>query len=308
VQVPVIVTEKNGRSVDGLVAHDFKLLDNGVPQPVSADDFDSGLAPISLAIAIQTAGISMPALAEIRRAGGMIEPLITGPGGEVAVVTFDSRIRWLQDFTRDDDRIRDAMTHLKAGSAMYQARMLDAIGEAAGRMQHRKGRKVLLLVSESRDRGSETSFQQAVEAVGREGIEVFGAHYSAYVTGLDAKPQDQPELPLTVVSGDPSDWPGSPPGVDFLAIFSEFGRLGKTNVVRMLTRVTGGFDYLFARERGIEDAIERLGAEVHSQYILSFPQAKSGAGLHRIEVSVPHQAGLLIRSRRTYWSAGSDVE
>jgi len=190
------------------------------------------------------------------------------------------------------------MTHLKAGSAMYRARMLDAIGEAAGHMQHRKGRKVLLLVSESRDRGSETSFQQAVEAVGREGSEVFGAHYSAYVTGLDAKPQDQPELPSTVVSGDPSDWPGSAPGVDFLAIFSEFGRLGKTNVVRMLTRVTGGFDYLFARERGIEDAIA----------ILSFPQAKNEAGLHRIEVSVPHRAGLLIRSRRTYWSDRSGVQ
>lgn len=96
--------------------------------------------------------------------------------------------------------------------------------------------------------------------------------------------------------------------MDFLAIFSEFGRLGKTNVVRMLTRVTKGFDYLFARERGIEDAIERLGAEVHSQYILSFPQAKNEAGLHRIEVSVPHRAGLLIRSRRTYWSDRSGVQ
>ena len=46
----------------------------------------------------------------------------------------------------------------------------------------RDAKKALLLISESRDRGSETKFQQAMEAVTREGIEVFAAHYSAYST------------------------------------------------------------------------------------------------------------------------------
>jgi hypothetical protein len=48
VQVPVMVTERNGRYVDGLVARDFKVLDNGAPQQITVDDFSSGLAPISL--------------------------------------------------------------------------------------------------------------------------------------------------------------------------------------------------------------------------------------------------------------------
>jgi hypothetical protein len=69
---------------------------------------------------------------------------------------------------------------------MNQARMLDAIVQVADRMQERKGRKVVLLISESRDRGSETTFQQAVEAVERQGIEVFAATYSAYATSLIA--------------------------------------------------------------------------------------------------------------------------
>jgi hypothetical protein len=66
--------------------------------------------------------------------------------------------------------------NLKAGSAMEQARMLDAIAAVASHANQLKGRKVMLLLSESRDRGSETTFQQAVKAVERQGIEVFGAH------------------------------------------------------------------------------------------------------------------------------------
>ena len=307
VQVPVIVTE-NGRHVDGLVARDFEVLDDGIPQRATIDDFNSGLAPISLAIAVQTAGVSTSALARIRRIGGMIQPLITGLAGETAVLTFDSRIQWLQDFTPDDEKIRDAVKNLRAGSAMKQARMLDAIVAAAYRMQRRKGRKVLLLVSESRDRGSETEFQQALEAVGRPGIEVFGAHYSASGTNWNAKSEDLPDLPPPVISGNPSDWPGSSPTVNFLAIFDEVGRHGKTNAIQALTRLTGGADYRFTKERGIENAIEDLGVEVHSQYILSFPQPKNGTGLHRIEVLAPNHADFVIRSRRTYWADRSDAQ
>ena len=62
VQVTVSVTDKYGRVVDGLTAPDFRVLDDGVPQEVTVDDFFTGLAPISLAIAVQTSGISTPAL------------------------------------------------------------------------------------------------------------------------------------------------------------------------------------------------------------------------------------------------------
>jgi len=301
VQVPVSVADKNGRKVDGLMASDFIVLDNGMRQVVTVDDFFSGLAPISLAIAIQTSGISTPALAKIRRIGSMIQPLVIGQRGEAAVVTFDSEIKWLQDFTSDDDKIRDAVKKLQPSWA-DEARMIDAIAAVADHMKERQGRKVLLLISESRDRGSNTKFQRAMEAVERQGIEVFGAHYSAYATGLIAKTKDQPDVPPQPTSGDPEDWADdSPPGVNLLAMGMELARLGKVKPIQVLTRATGGSDYPFLKGSGIENAIEKLGTEVHSQYILSFPQRSDTPGIHGIEVSVPDHADLRIRSRRTYW-------
>ncbi len=304
VQVPVTVTDKNGRGIDGLKPSDFILLDDGVRQPVTVDDFSTGLPRISLALVIQTSGISTPALVSVRHIGSMIQPLVIGSRGEAAVVTFDNRVTWVQDFTSDDDKIQSAIKHLKPG-AQDEARLLDAVAEVAAHMRNREGRKVLLLISESRDRGSETKFPPVLEDLTREGIQVFGAHYSAYATSMLAKSSDQPELPSAPeISDDPTDPPNPPPTVNILAIGLEAARLGKKKVVSALAAATGGADFPFVKQRGIENAIEKLGDELHSQYVLSFPQRQQAAGVHQITVSVPGHGDLVIRARRTYWATG----
>ncbi len=259
VQVPVSVTEKDGRIVEGLGARDFRVLDDGVEREIAADVFDSGAARISLAIAIQSSAVPASALATIRRIGSMIQPLVIGRRGEAAVLTFDREVKWLQDFTPDPREIQRAVNGLEKGSPI-EAHLLDAVAQAADRMRDREGRKVLLLISESQDGGSDTRLDDAIGAVQREGIEVFAAHYLPHAKLKDA------------------------------------------NAVQALTEATGGRDYPFQKEHSIEKAIENLGVEVHSQYILSFPQPGDAAGMHQITVAVPRRADLHIRSRQAYWT------
>jgi VWFA-related protein len=285
VQVPVAVTDAAGKNVEGLKAGDFVVLDDGAPQTIELDTFGTGAAPISLVIAIQASDISSPAMVKIRRIGGMIHPLVIGHRGEAAVVTFDNQITWRQDFTSDPDEIQAAVNRLKPGSQM-QARLFDAVIEAALRMKDRKGRKVVLLISETRDRGSEARIESAVEAVEREGVQVFAAPYSAFSSAWLAKPEDLP--------------PPSAP--NYLAVFREMFRLARTSDTQALTQATGGSEYPFLRERAIEKAVEKLGVDVHSQYILSFPPVAGRKGMHRIEVSTPRRADLHLRSRQAYWA------
>ena len=285
VEVPVMVRDKAGQNIDGLTAGDFAVFDNGVrQQEVSLTEIGNGLAPISLVVAIQSAGTSKLALAEIRRIGGMIQPLISGLKGEVAILSFDRDINWLQDFTGNDDRIRSVIKGIRPGS-MTGARMFDAIGEAVDRLNRRTGRKMLLLISQSNDSGSGLKFEQAVEIVDRAGIEVFAAHYSSYAMSWIAKSEDFPEKPE----------------LDAM-FFSELGRIGAPNHVKALAQSTGGADYGFARQRGLENAMDKMGIEVHTQYIVSFPQRDKAPGMHRIEVSLPERSGARIRSRRVYWA------
>jgi VWFA-related protein len=307
VQVPVSVADRNGHRVEGLDADDFVLFDDAVRQEVTVDDY-VGFDPISLVIAVQTSGISTPALAKVRRIGGLIQPFISGQRGAVAVVTFDRRVTWLQDFTSNDDEIRSALNSLRPGKALQDARMLDAVGVVAGHMQHRSGRKILLLISESRDRGSETTIEQAIEAVERQNIEVFAARYSAYASSLIAKPKDLPDLSSPPeLPDDPTQMPNPPPAINFMSIFAELARLGHTNSVQALTRATGGLEHSFVKQSGIDSAIEKLGAAVHDQYVLSFPQRHDAApGIHQIDLSVAGRADVQLRWRHAYWAEGPE--
>ena len=89
---------------------------------------------------------------------------------------------------------------------------------------------------------------------------------------------------------------------DAVAIVDPLALADLSPLAEALTRATGGSDYPFLKERGIEDAIQKLGAEVHSQYILSFPQRDKAPGLHQIQVSVQGRGDLKIRARTSYWA------
>ena len=95
---------------------DFRLLDDGVPREVSLDTFDTGVAPISLVIAVQTSGISGPALVKIRQIGGMIQPVVIGSRGEAAVVAFDEDVAWRLEFTSDSGQLERALMDLHPGT------------------------------------------------------------------------------------------------------------------------------------------------------------------------------------------------
>ncbi|MBV9404884.1 MAG: hypothetical protein JO211_06035, partial [Acidobacteriaceae bacterium] len=67
---------------------------------------------------------------------------------------------------------------------------------------------------------------------------------------------------------------------------------------------TGGRIYSFATERTLETAITDIGADLNSQYLLSYsPNDKDEPGFHTIKVVVD-RPGLKIRSRPGYWWGG----
>jgi VWFA-related protein len=284
VLVPVTVTDHKGRSVDGLRAGDFELLDDGVPRQVaSMDTLGTGVAPISLVVAVQSAGISAPALAKIRHIGGMIVPLITGERGLASVMAFDEGVHLLQDFTSDTAAVEEAFHSIRPGGDM-RARMLDAALEGVHRLGTRPGRRVLVLISEKRDRGSSAKLADVIREAERLDVSIYAASYSVYATTFVSKPEDVP----------PAD------NTNFLAVFTELARLAKTNTVQALTAATGGAMSSFTRERALEHIVEHLGAELHSQYILGFIPEDAGAGFHRLEVRLRAPGDFHVRARPGY--------
>ncbi len=318
VLVPVTVTDQKGNFNDGLDPSDFLLLDDGRPQKAVVDTTATGVAPIALIMAVQSSGISAAVLEKVRKIGVMIHPLVTGEQGCAALVSFAERVQWLQECTKDQDAFARAFQRLQPG-AQKQARMLDAVHAAVARLRESpNARRVVLLISESRDRGSESDLETVTAAAQAAGVAVYAATYSSFKTAFTskspiagpekAKRPSRPTEEMGTMDGNPPSMsnPRLPPPeqrVDIISGIGELARLRKTNTTQVLTSGTGGAALSFARQKGLEDAIEKLAAELHTQYVLSFtPEPSASAGYHRLEVRLVRAGEFRVRARPGYWS------
>lgn len=314
VLVPVTVTDERGVPVDGLEAEDFLVLDNGRRQKVAGEASATGVVPIALVVAVQSSSLSAAALEKVRKIGGMIQPLITGEHGCAAVIAFGNRVEWRQECTSDSDAVVRAFSRLEPGDGK-DACLLDAVEAATLRLRERKNvRRVLLLISESRDRGSEGDLDNVVVAAQSAGVTIYAATYSAFLTGFTTKSSEvsTPRQPKGPKERDRP--PVGPPGreeiplppreqrVDILGGLGELRRLRKTNTTQVLSSETGGAILSFNRQGTLETAIEKLGAELHAQYVLSFTPEAPSAGYHRLQVRLVRGGDYRVRARPGYWS------
>src|ERR1700730_4759603 len=156
---PTSVRDKKGDFVDGLQLQDFELYDNNKLQRITADVRDE---PLSLVIAVQKSSNLNDILPKIQRIGSMLNDLVAGQDGEVAVVAFDHRFQVAQDFTNETEKVSEALKKLVPGSANHA--VIDAEMQCIRMLRNRPRdrRRVLLIIAEKRDRGSEARLREAL--------------------------------------------------------------------------------------------------------------------------------------------------
>ena len=125
VLIPVLVKNQQGEILYGLQAKDFAVEDDGVEQPVRLDEPAEESQPISLVIAIQCGRRASYEFPRIQRLNSMLEPIVSQGHAKVAVVTFDSQVQAIHDFTGNADRITQDLKDLQPGDD--GAAILDAV-------------------------------------------------------------------------------------------------------------------------------------------------------------------------------------
>jgi VWFA-related protein len=114
--VPTTVRDRNGEVVNGLQLQDFELYDNNKLQKITADVREE---PISLVVAVQRSSNITEILPKIQKIGSMLNQLLAGQDGEVAVIGFDHRILVMQEFTNESEKLSEAMKKMTPGSAEH---------------------------------------------------------------------------------------------------------------------------------------------------------------------------------------------
>jgi VWFA-related protein len=317
IMAPTTVLDKDGSYVTGLKPEEFRLFDNNKLQKIAVDE---AYAPLSVVVAIQADHKVEAVLPKVQKIGSMLQALVAGQGGEVAVLGFDHRMQDLTDgFTSDADKIDAALKKLRPGS--MQAALTDAVVHATRMLRNRPKdrRKVLLLIAESLDKGSENRAREALTNLEAANVMVYALNVSRLYTALTAKPAYPRPDPIppggrhvpaggvnTPTSvGQLYGQPGY--GADFAPLLAEIFRATKAifvpNPVEVYTKYTGGKEFAFVSQQDLERAVQAVGSELHNQYLITYnPNNKSEGGFHNIRVEVTRR-GLEVRTRPGYWLA-----
>jgi VWFA-related protein len=261
-----------------------------------------------------------PILPKVKKIGSMLTTLLAGQDGEVAIVAFDHRIRTMQDFTNDTDKLRVALDNIRPGSE-YSV-MKDAVNDSVRMLRSRPKdrRKVILLISETRDKSSSGKTREILANIQFQNILVYTVNVNRLITTLAKKtpvprpdpippggrhvPAGMPNTPTTTASMGTNLGSVIPL---FVEIFKDVKDVFVDNPAEVFTKFTGGREYSFVSQKDLENAIQGISDELHSQYILSYnPNNKIEGGWHDIKVLVVRQdtSDWKVRTRPGYWMAG----
>ena len=327
VSTPVTVRDSGGSMIHDLDQQDFVVTDNGVPQKIT--HFDVGGDPLSIVVVVETSSRVDPMLPQLRKLGSIFTEQVMGPDAEAAVLGFDDSVDRLQGFTRSHDSVQTVFAGLKTGESGQ--RLFDAMSDAVEMLSGRykpsaetpvPGRRVLLVISEALDSGSETKLGEVLRQAQLLNITIFSIGLSTIRGELQSKPRDNAPVPIAppgistipgppgTVNVPPTGGPGGG-GVDLIALAQVIVQQAKSaqtkRALELAAVATGGAYYSSFKGRSMESALDEIGGELHSQYMISYspPRSDDGNdfGYHKISVAlVPDKAaGKKLSSRPGYY-------
>jgi len=161
VNLDVLVTTKNGQFVPGLKKDNFRVLEDGVAQPIS--NFSQAEAPITAVLLVEFASTNYQFLYDALNAS------YTFAGGLkkedwVAVVSYDMRPHILVDFTQDKRAVYGALNQLRI-PGFSERNVFDALYDTLDRLDRLEGRKYIILVSTGVDTFSKLNLDQILKKV-----------------------------------------------------------------------------------------------------------------------------------------------
>jgi VWFA-related protein len=299
VNVVATVTDDRGRYVDGLMASDFKLSEDGIAQQISHFS-TSNDQPVSVGIVLDSSGSMERKMATAIRA---VDRFVRNIhlDDDIFLMSFADSVKVRQDFTSNRDKLWDALEKVKpaGGTSLY-----DALIQATDKI--RKGKhpkKAILLISDGVDTSSEHDYSVTRLAVRESEVLV-------YVLGIAADPGVRG--PMSERNPPPIFGGGSPGGIPLPSPIPGVGLPGTIplpgpgrrqvpggpnmdtvdmRVLNTFAHESGGKAWLItpdSRRNRLQDALDEISDELRNQYSLGYypSHALNDGKWHRIELTL----------------------
>jgi Ca-activated chloride channel family protein len=269
VNVFVTVTDEHGAPAAGLKKENFTLLEDGKPQTISMFDKESAL-PLSIVVDIDTSLSTRKDLPLELSSARRFAHAILRPIDALSLYGFNEIVSEVVPFTSDLKTIDHGIDRVRTGSATA---LYDALYLGAEALQSRKGRKVLVVITDGGDTVSRTDYKQAV----RSAQEAEAIVYSIIVVPIEASA-----------------------GRD----------IGGEHALIQISEDTGGKYFYATSVPQLDDAFRKISDELRTQYLLAYypSQRFSDSTFRRIEVKVDGSSSgslFTVRHRTGYYTTKS---
>jgi Ca-activated chloride channel homolog len=270
INVYVTVTDEHGAPIGGLTKENFILKEDDREQRIAVFDKESAL-PISIALAIDTSLSTRHDLPLEQASAKRFAHAILRPIDAMSVYSFSEVVREAtQGYTADLKRIDQGIDHVRLGASTA---VYDAVYVASRALDQRKGRKVLVLITDGEDVDSKVEYKEALRAA-----------------------QEAEALIYSII---------------IVPIESSAGReIGGEHALIQLSDDTGGKYYYATSTAQLDEAFRKISDELRTQYLLAYypSQRTSFSEFRRIDVKVagvPDAAAYRVRHRAGYYSVKS---
>ena len=265
VSISAVVRDRRGRVMSSLTSKDFEVIDGGRRREVV--DFQSdATAPASVALLIDGSGsMNLGAATEYsRRISSDILASLDPRRDAAALLSFDTRLLTLCEFTRDFERVRDGFGQVDAfgSTSLYDA----VAGSAALVADRTQNRRAVIVLTDGDDNASAFTPEQV-----------------AWIASTI-------DVPIYVFAvGEGAVVPAKQHGKH------------QPNPLAELAQATGGDLFIANTPERVEKAVKRVAEELRHQYVIAFESSTEG-GLRRVELRM-RKPELKVRSRNWYLSA-----
>jgi Ca-activated chloride channel family protein len=268
VNVFVTVTDEHGAPVAGLQKENFNLLEDGKPQTISVFDKESAM-PLSIVLDIDTSLSTRKDLPLELSSARRFAHAILRPVDALSLYGFSEVVSEVVPFTSDLKTIDRGVDRVRPGAATA---LYDALYLGAQALEARKGRKVLVVITDGGDTVSRVDYKQAV----RSAQEAEAIVYSIIVVPIEASA-----------------------GRD----------IGGEHALIQISEDTGGKYFYATSVPELDDAFRKISDELRTQYLLAYypSQRLSDSSFRRIEVKVDaaSSGSFAVRHRTGYYTTKS---
>jgi VWFA-related protein len=288
VTTPVSVLDRDGRFIGNLKKKDFKIFEDGVPQPITY--FQSSEMPFTVVLLIDTSPSTRYAIDEIHYAAVMFINQLRAED-RVMVAAFDSRLKILSEPTTDKKQLFAAIykAQFGSGTSLYDAvdyvTKLDLINVT--------GRKAVVIFTDGVDTTSRRSdYQSSVAGVEEVDALFYPIRYNTQRRGGDP-------AAVSMYGGVPLP-PGIMLNVGRGQSDAEYKR-GKA-YLEALAANSGGRIFEADENTNLEASFQGVAEELRRQYSIGYYATEGGkpGDRKRIKIQVTRLPKAVVKAKSTY--------